>query len=88
MTLRCPGGETCTLSIPDEVEEGWVQTENVVLDWFGYVYPQGVLAAELAQHSGLTEEQASERLINLFENDFLSVDGPLRSGRFFLLPPL
>lgn len=85
MTLTYPDGATVDLSIEDEEEEGWVETEEVVLDWCHKYDPHGITATELASASGLTPEQAKARLVNLWENEFLRVDGGVHDGRFFLV---
>jgi hypothetical protein len=88
--MKDPRGNACDINIDEDVEEeGGVETEEVVLEWLRHIGAPGMNASELANKAEMTHQQAHDRLVNLWENDFLRCEdeGENRgtNGRFFLL---
>ena len=92
--MKAFDGTTVDLDIDEDIEEdGGVESEAVILEWFEGQLASGdatgFTAAEIAEKTEITEEEARGRLINLWENDLLSCedegDDKGVNGRFFLV---
>lgn len=88
--VRDPEGDLHDIDVAEDIQEtGGVEIESVILEWLMEAGVSGMNARQLADAVGLTPTQASGRLINLWENNFLRCEDEGENqgtaGRFFFI---
>lgn len=86
--MKTPLGETLEIDlVADLDEDGGIECEMVLLDWVEAAGDAGLTALEAAERAEIPLAHAESRMTNLWENEFLRIEGAgVPHGRFFRIP--